>query len=146
MNKTVILFSMNNLPNEVILYISNFLDDFHKIQFAYTSKLHYALLYDEQLQNNIDKYFANMILLKNTLFSFIRRINTDGVIYGECEQCLSKKLLYTHFDGETEKCICIDNCHGFCLSCSSYITFHNSENGCPKCFNDLDLWYLAFRI
>lgn len=137
---------MNNLPNEVILYISNFLDDFHKIQFAYTSKHHYALLYDEQLQNNIDKYFANMRLLKNTLFSFIRRINTDGVIYGECEQCLSKKLLYTHFDGETEKCICIDNCHGFCLSCSSYITFHNSENGCPKCFNDLDLWYLAFRI
>lgn len=137
---------MNNLPDDIIIRISYFLDDFHKIQFAYTSTQHYSLLYTKQLQSSINRYFSNLHLMKKELFTFIRRINTDGVIYGECEQCLSSTLLYTFFDGENEKCICLDNCQGYCLSCSCHITFHNSEKGCPRCYSNLDLWYLGFRI
>lgn len=146
MKKTVIYCSMNNLPDDIILHISGYLDEFHKIQLAYTCKSMRALIYNTALQEHIDTYIMEHRLLKTHILPFIRRINTDGVIYGECEQCFAKTLLYTHFDGESEKCICLDNCHGYCLSCSSRVTFHDSKKGCPRCYDNSDMWYLSFRI
>lgn len=146
MNRIVTCCSMNSLPDDVILRISNFLDNFNKVQLAYTCKSMRALLYSTELQEHVNTYIMELRLLKKQTLPFIRRINTDGVIYGECEQCFSKTLLYTHFDGETEKCICLDNCHGYCLACSSHVIFHHGEKGCPRCYDNSDLWYLSFRI
>lgn len=125
------------LPNELISHIASFLDDFQKIQFSYASKYLRNLIYHSELKHNVKEYLFNLRFLKNECFKYIVRINTDGVVYGECEQCYRLQLLYTHNDGDTEKCICLNNCKMDCFNCFSNVTFHHIEKGCPKCYQDL---------
>jgi hypothetical protein len=115
---------MNKLPDELIIHISSFLDSFQKIQFAYVSQNIYTLIYNEHIQYNVHQYLHNIQFLKQQTFKFIKRINTDGVIYGECEQCFNKGLLYTRFDGYIEQCICLNNCNKYCYHCLTNVSFH----------------------
>jgi hypothetical protein len=124
--------SMTNLHEEVLLHIASFLDIFHLFQMAHVSKDFKQLLYTEGLQSSIDKYVYNIKQLMISNFPFIKRINTDGVVYGECEQCFKKSLLYTQFDGVNERCICLDNCISYCRTCDSWYRFHNN-NGFHNC-------------
>lgn len=125
------------LPDELILYIASFLDDFHKIKLSYTSKHLRNLIYHSKLKFNVQQYLFNLKYLKNECFRYIKRINTDGVVYGECEQCFRMQLLYTYNDGDTEKCICLNNCRMTCFNCYTYVTFRYIEHGCPNCYRDL---------
>lgn len=136
MNK-IVTYSFTSLPDDIIFHIASFMDDFHTIQFSLSSKGLKELLYDPALIDNIQQYMYSVKYYKYLCFIFIHRINTDGVIYGECEQCFNKQLLYTHNDGENEKCICLDNCTMLCLNCDCVINVHLAENGCPNCRHDL---------
>lgn len=126
---------MNKLPNELIIHISSFLDSFHKIQFANVSKNNYILIYNEQIQYYVRQYLHNIQFIKQQTLNFIKRINTDGVIYGECEQCFCKGLLYTRFDGYIEQCICLNNCNMYCHHCLTNVSFHSINRRCPICRN-----------
>lgn len=121
------------LPYEVIEIIVGFLDDFHTLQLSLTSKSLYNLLYNKYLQSQVNNAIKSIKLIKNQAHLYIRRINTDGVVYGECEQCFRKKLLYTHNDGYHERTICIEQCETYCIHCFNYITFRNTHQGCPIC-------------
>ena len=125
------------LPDELILHIASFLDDFHKIKLSYASKHLQNLIYHSKLKFNVQQYLFNLKYLKNECFRYIKKINTDGVVYGECEQCFRMQLLYTYNDGDTEKCICLNDCKMNCFNCYTYVTFRYIENGCPNCFRDL---------
>ncbi len=126
-----------NLPDELILHIASFLDDFHKIQFSYASKHLHNLIYHPKLKHNVKQYLFNLKYIKNECFKYIKRINIDGVVYGECEQCFRLQLLYTYNDGITEKCICLNSCRINCYNCCEDVTFRYIEKGCPNCFQDL---------
>jgi hypothetical protein len=114
-----------NLPDEVLLQIASYLDIFHIFQFAHTSQHMRLLLYNSNLQSQIDEYFLNLKQLKMSSFRFIKRINTDGVVYGECEQCSRNALLYTQFDGENERCICLDYCVSYNVQSGRSVRFHH---------------------
>jgi hypothetical protein len=77
----------------------------------------------EEIYNNF-----NIILeIRKSYEIIIKIINNDGVVYDECLQCASLKLLYTLFDGENEKCICLDNCKKYCYDCEKIVSFHNHQ-------------------
>ena len=135
--KKMVTSCFMNLPDELLLHIASFLDDFHKIQFSYASKHLHNLIYHPKLKHNVNQYLYNLKYLKNECFKYIRRINIDGVVYGECEQCYRLQLLYTYNDGITEKCICINDCKLNCVNCRKDVTFRYIEKGCPNCFQNL---------
>ena len=124
---------LSSLPDEVIEIIAGFLDDFHTLQLSFTSKSLYNLLYSKSLQLQVNDSIRTMRSVKELAHLYIRRINIDGVVYGECEQCFRKRLLYTHNDGYHERTICIEKCESYCIHCYNYITFHNVDKGCPIC-------------
>lgn len=138
MKKTIML---SLLPNEVIEIIAGFLDNFHTLQLSFTSKSLYNLLYSKCLQIQVDNTINSMKLVKQKALVYIRRINTDGVVYGECEQCFRRRLLYTHNNGYHERTICIEKCETYCIFCYNYITFHNTDKGCPICRQHLITTY-----
>lgn len=145
MKKTVISCFMK-LPDELILHITSFIDDFHKIQLSYASKHLHSLVYRSKLQHNVKQYLFNLKYMKNECFKYIKKINTDGVINGECEQCFRIQLLYTYNDGITEKCICLNNCKMNCFNCRKDVTFRYLEKGCPNCYQDLSFHhYFLYR-
>ena len=126
--------SMTNLPQEVILHISSYLDIFHVFQLAHTNKNMRQLLYNSNLQTQINEYFTKIRVLRLSMFRFIRRINTDGVVYGVCEQCSRHALLYTQSNGEEdERCICLDDCVSYCVECNYSFKYHHRYSGCPLC-------------
>ena len=137
--KKMVTFCFMNLPDELILHIATFLDEFHKIQLSYATKHLHNLIYHPKLKHNVKQYLFNLKYLKNKCHKYIKRINIDGVIYGECEQCYRLQLLYTYNDGITEKCICINDCKLNCSNCFKDVTFRFIEKGCPNCFQDLSV-------
>jgi len=135
--KKIVTSCFTKLPDELILHIASFLDDFHKIQFSFTSKHLHGLIDHPTLQQNVKQYLFNLSYMKNECFKYIKRINKDGIVFGECEQCFRLQLLYTHNDGIVEKCICLNNCKMDCYNCFTNVTFRFIDKGCPNCFHDL---------
>ena len=125
------------LPEEVLLIITGFMDDFQKLQFSLTSKYLYNLVFDESLQLSVNEYMSYMRSVREKAHLCIRRINTDGVVYGECEQCFRKNLLYTYNDGYHERTICIEKCRtydAYCIYCYNLLRpFNINNHGCPIC-------------
>lgn len=142
MKKTQLNF--NCFPSELILHIVSFLDNFQKIQFALSSKTYYHLIYSKSLQDSVKSALFEIKQLKQQMHIYIKRINTDGVVYGECEQCFQKKLLYTHNDGFVEKTICIENCESYCIYCFNTVSYHIIDKGCPVCRMSLIPYYYDY--
>lgn len=130
-NKTDI-FRLDCMNEDILSYIASFLDVFQRFQFKNVSKRFKKIIlvdYEE-----IYTYFNIIKEIRKSFEFVIKRINTDGVVYGECIQCASLSLLYTLFDGENEKCICLDNCKTYCFGCDKIVSFHNQQY-CRTCFN-----------
>lgn len=125
---------MNRLPNELVLHIASFLGQFERYYFSISSKYLYELLYEKENKDLINSWCARLLKTHAKMFDIIRRINTDGVVYGECLQCGQLKLLYTQNEDYT---ICLEKCKLYCVHCDKYVYVHNMNNGCPACLNDL---------
>lgn len=99
---------MNSLPNEIICQIISHLDPFHLLQFACSSSRFYNLINTKTLNLYIDNYYEKHHSVMSIIHNIIRRINYDGVVYGECEICRKLTLLYNQND---ERCICLERCY-----------------------------------
>ena len=124
---------MNNLPDEIVTLIASHLDIFNSFQLAHVNKRFHTIIFTRTLKSSIQQYFFDMYVLKTSITPFIRRINNDGVVYGECEQCATLALLYTQFDGFDERCICLDDCAMHCNRCHSNVKVHSMDHACPHC-------------
>ncbi|QOI90299.1 hypothetical protein QKU58_gp032 [Pyramimonas orientalis virus] len=132
MTKIVTYCFMNTLPDEIILKIASHLDAFQQFQLSHTSIKFQKLIYNKPLHDTISSYFIQLSITKKLAMKFIKRINSDGVVNGECEQCHAESLLYTQFDGINERCICLGDCVAYCNRCDVITRFHNTSL-CPLC-------------
>lgn len=120
---------IKKLPIELLKFIINYLDDFQKLQLSLTCKKYYRLFYNHSLSSDCNFYFLDKKRKMNTIFNIIRRIGSEGVYYGQCEDCLSHELLYTAFrpkidDERFTKSICLENCKFQCFFCQNMIKCH----------------------
>lgn len=109
---------MDSLPEDLIVKIYNYLDDFSKYQFLYVNKLFNNIFCNEK------KTLLNKLLnFENEKRNNFKRLNVilnrnffvdDHVIHGECELCFKKGFLryisLSSYDGvERELCVCLDS-------------------------------------
>ena len=124
---------MDELPNDIIFKVSYFMDNYQKQQLSLTCKRFKDLLYNEELSNSCNnKMISNKINYVQNLRT-IKRIGTNGVLSGECEDCQNIGLLYESLNPNPNqhmtKWICLERCKFTCLTCESLI-YSKTRNGC----------------
>jgi hypothetical protein len=122
-------YFMKKLPNEVIDKIVSKLDDYQKISFSLTCKEYKKKYFNKSISLDCQSMINNLKLLKSYNHKIIKRIGTEGVVYGECEDCRSNGLLYeafrpTYEDEKKIMCICLEHCRYYCYMCDNYFKAH----------------------
>lgn len=100
----------NALCDELIAEVVSHLDPFGRVRFALTTKDHAARFMAQEDREHVERFYQFRNEHMNECLRMIRRINTDGVVLGECLDCGREALLYTRFDGLEERTVCLDRC------------------------------------
>lgn len=138
---------MEELPNDLILKVSYHLDNFQTQKLSFTCRKFKTLLYNEQISNSCK---CLLISNKNNFeqnLRTIKRIGTNGVLFGECEDCLTRGLLYESLNPNPNqhptKWICLERCTFTCMTCESII-YSKTRNGwhdpimCSNCYTRIN--------
>lgn len=100
----------NALGDDLLTEVVSHLDPFDRVRFALTSKDHATRFMIQEDLDHVERFFQVRKERMDECLRVIRRINTDGVVLGECLDCGREALLYTRFDGVEERTVCLDRC------------------------------------
>lgn len=126
---------MNDLHEELLDQILKHLNIFDKARLSFANRYFNRFIYDTSLQKQIYDYFSERAQNYACCLRIVRRINTDGVVRGECLQCRADNLLYTRFDGFNETTVCLESCRFACQECGHVTHGRVQPIRCVSCNN-----------
>lgn len=124
---------MSALSDELVDEVLSHLNAFDKTRFALTSKAHMTRFRNDDAVREVAVYFVHRQTLFAACMRVVRRINTDGVVFGECLDCCAEALLYTRFDGIEERTVCLESCAYCCSTCGKSFRSRSHQTRCESC-------------
>lgn len=135
---------MNELHGTMIDEILKHLNVFDRARLSFVSRSFMSHIYDAALKADIRLFFAKRERVFADCMRIVRRINTDGVVRGECLQCRSDNLLYTRNDGESETTVCLESCRFVCDACG-HVTRARYVPVCCRCCRMVNVSYYPLQ-